>query len=115
MRLLGERDRPRRLRGREVMGSGKHRHAGGDGPKLHVREELEARVHRLELEWGKHRTEIDRLESLVENLRTRLNALLPERTYCKHCKALISPLSEVCGSCGKVLRVPANPKAGQPR
>jgi hypothetical protein len=69
---------------------------------------LETRVHDLELDFAE-------LTAVVERMRLRLNALLPERHYCRHCKALISELSEVCGSCGKVLRVPANPKAGQPR
>lgn len=58
---------------------------------------------------------ISELEALTEKVRSRLNTLLPERHYCPKCKALISPLSEVCGSCGKVLRLPTNPKAGQPR
>ena len=55
------------------------------------------------------------LERNYETLRKRLGTLLPERYHCRHCKAMISQLSEVCGSCGKVLRVPTDPKAGQPR
>ena len=76
---------------------------------------LETRVHDLEREMEQVKMAVDRIGPLVESMRQRLNALLPERTYCRHCRALISPLSEVCGSCGKVLRPPANPKAGQPR
>ena len=77
-------------------------------PKPAQDDPLETRVHELELDFG-------RLEVVVENMRRRLNAVLPERHYCRHCKALISELSEVCGSCGKVLRPATNPKAGQPR
>ena len=76
---------------------------------------LVERIEDIERGWTKHQIRLDNLERMLERLRHRLHALLPERTYCPHCKALISELSVVCGSCGRQLKVPENPKAGQPR
>lgn len=62
------------------------------------------------------REEIElRLQELEARVKRLEDALLPRHFHCPKCKALIGRFSEVCGSCGKVLRAPPNPKAGQPR
>lgn len=83
--------------------------------KLPQDDSLELRVTDLETDWTRIMGRLDALEKKAEGLRVRLGHLLPERHYCPHCKALISQLSEVCGSCGKTLRSPKDLKAGQPR
>lgn len=76
---------------------------------------LETRVHDLELEAKMLRSLIRDLDEKIEGLSQRLKPLAPQRHHCRWCKGLIHPLSEVCGSCGRSLRVPENPRKGQPR
>ena len=76
---------------------------------------LETRVHDLEQDVAKLDSKLRNAEVNIEFLRQRIAMLLPERHHCRFCKGLIHPLSEVCGNCGRALKVPENPKAGQPR
>jgi hypothetical protein len=47
-------------------------------------------------------------------VRTRLRSILPERSHCPHCKALVHPAATTCGACGRSWGVPPDPKAGLP-
>ena len=58
---------------------------------------------------------VDRLEREVAWLRKRLASILPERSYCPHCKALVHSRATACGSCGTSWGKPVDPKAGLPR
>jgi rRNA maturation endonuclease Nob1 len=53
-------------------------------------------------------------DSQVEWIRKRLGVLLPERYYCRYCKAVIHRDTEACASCGKTLKRPKDPNTGLP-
>lgn len=84
-------------------------------PKPSTDDPLETRVYDLEQDVAKLDTKLRNAEVNIDWLRQRVAQLLPERHHCQHCKGLIHPLSEVCGNCGRSLRVPENPRKGQPR
>jgi len=58
---------------------------------------------------------VSNLEAEVKWLRGRVAVLLPERTHCPHCKALVHKFAKACAACGKSWGKQDDPKAGLPR
>lgn len=77
-------------------------------------ETLDERLHDLEEDFDRLQLRLDVVEQQVREIKMRIAASHPERHYCPHCRGLISPLSEVCGNCGRTLKTPKDPKSGQP-
>ena len=59
--------------------------------------------------------ELKALWQELRRLKSRFDALYPERTYCPHCKALVHKAARSCAACGKSWGKEPDPNAGLPR